>query len=109
MAEATYVLKCAPDAKLDPVVIIGEALSQGARMVVIPAERLGDDFFRLQTGVAGAFLQKFVTYGVRVAIVGDISRYVAASSALRDLEPNRGRDICLSPPKKDCVTHVISF
>ena len=63
--------------------------------MVIPAERFEDDFSRLRTGVAGAFLQKFVTYGVRVAILGDISRHLEASSALRDFvyESNRGRDI----------------
>jgi len=91
----TKVFKCAPQGKLDAVEIIGDALGQGARLVVIPVERFEDDFFRLRTGVAGEFLQKFVTYGVRIAILGDISRHLAASSALRDFvyESNRGRDI----------------
>jgi hypothetical protein len=76
----------------DAVNLIGDALGRGAGMIVIPAERLAPDFFRLRTGVAGAFLQKFVTYDRRVAIVGDISRHVEESSALGDFvrESNRG-------------------
>ena len=74
----------------DAVDLIGE--SRGADVILIPAGRLDEDFFRLRTGVAGAFLQKFVTYGRRVAIVGDISRHMEESSALRDFvfEANRG-------------------
>src|SRR5580693_3996373 len=89
------VFACPPDGpKLrsdrDAVDLIGEA--SGFAVILIPAERLDPDFFRLRTGVAGAFLQKFVTYGRRVAILGDISRYMEESSAWRDfvVEANRG-------------------
>jgi hypothetical protein len=77
----------------DAVDLIGEA--QGCGLILIPAERLDGDFFRLRTGIAGQFLQKFVTYGRRVAILGDISRYAEESSALRDfvVEANRGDHI----------------
>jgi hypothetical protein len=72
--------------------LIGEARGHGADLVVIPAECLGDDFFRLRTGIAGEVIQKFVTYQVRLAILGDISRHVNDSSALRDFvrEANEG-------------------
>ena len=77
----------------DAVDLIGEA--SGAEMIVIPMERLDEDFFRLRTRVAGDFIQKFVTYHRRVAIIGDISQYVNESTALRDFvyEANRGRDL----------------
>ena len=39
--------------------------------VVIPAERLGKDFFRLATK-AGDFIDKFVTHKLRLAILGDV-------------------------------------
>src|SRR5579863_5214927 len=97
MAQVSY-FECAREGKKlrddrDAVELIGDA--QGAGLIVIPAERLDEDFFRLRTGVAGQFLQKFVTYRRRVAIVGDISRHVAESSALRDfvVESNRGDHI----------------
>lgn len=79
----------------EAVDLIGDARSVGAEMIVIPVERLDDDFFVLRTRVAGEFMQKFVTYGVRVAILGDISKYENESKAFRDwvYEANRGRDL----------------
>ena len=79
----------------DAVELIGEARSAGAGLVAIPAERFEEDFFRLRTRVAGEIVQKFLTYGLRLAIVGDISKYVNESSALRDFvyESNRGDHI----------------
>jgi Domain of unknown function (DUF4180) len=76
----------------DAADLIGTAISHRANLIVIPVERLDDDFFRLRTGIAGEFIQKFVNYGLRLAIVGDITRHVAESSALRAFvyESNRG-------------------
>lgn len=75
----------------DATDIIGETYGSGAELVVIPAERLSPEFFRLASGLAGNFLQKFTTYGFKVAIVGDISAYTAKSVPLRDFvyESNR--------------------
>jgi uncharacterized protein DUF4180 len=99
VAQVSY-FECARDGKKlrsdrDAVDLIGEALGVGAELIVIPVERLHDDFFRLRTGVAGQMLQKFMTYGKRVAILGDISHHVETSAAFRDLvfESNRGEDI----------------
>ena len=79
----------------DSVTLIGNARSQNATLIAIPVARLAPDFFRLRTGMAGDMLQKFVMYGVRVAIVGDISQQIAGSTALRDfvIESNRGNSI----------------
>jgi hypothetical protein len=79
----------------DAAGVINAAFNHGARFVVLPVERLGEDFFRLKTRVAGEVLGKFAVYKIRVAIVGDISRYVKHSNLLRDLvyECNRGREI----------------
>ena len=51
-----------------------------------------DDFFQPRTSIAGEIIQKFVTYRRRLAILGEISRHVAESSAFRDFvyEANRG-------------------
>lgn len=91
------VLECdAEGSKLgsarDAVDIIAEASPHRASLVVIPTARLGDDFFRLSTRIAGEVIQRFLIYGIRVAIIGDISQYVAESNALRDFifESNRG-------------------
>ena len=64
----------------------------GAAWIAIPTQCLTEDFFRLSTRLAGGIIQKFLNYRLRLAIVGDISWYVDASSALRDFvaESNRG-------------------
>ena len=79
--------------------LIGEVWGQDADLLVIPVERLAPEFFRVSTGLAGEVLQKFVTYGYQVAIVGDIAAHVATSSALRDFvrESNAGRHVCFLP------------
>ena len=64
--------------------LIGEARSNGVQMVVVPVGRLDPEFFQLRTGVAGEFLQKFVTYQVRIVILGDTSVWAAVSQTLRD-------------------------
>ena len=68
-------------------------------MSIIPVERIEDRFFQLKTRIAGNILQKFVTYGVRLGIVGDIARYSVESSALRHFvyESNRGDRVWFAP------------
>jgi len=72
--------------------LIAEAGVHEATWVALPAERLHEDFFRLDTRLAGAMLQKFVNYGVRVAVIGNIDAWLERSKALRDFahETNRG-------------------
>ena len=66
-----------------------------AEWIAVPVARLDPSFFTLSSGVAGDFVQKFANYGVRLAVVGDISGPLAESAALRDFvrESNRGRQI----------------
>ncbi|MBP0450828.1 DUF4180 domain-containing protein [Kitasatospora sp. RG8] len=79
----------------DAMDLIGDAMGRDATWVVVPAARLGGDFFRLSTRVAGGIVQKFVNYRIGLAVTGDISEHVAASSALRDfvVESNRGNQL----------------
>ncbi|HRD29129.1 MAG TPA: DUF4180 domain-containing protein [Caulobacter sp.] len=79
--------------------LVGEALGAGATMIAIPLPRLGPDFLRLSTRVAGELLQKLINYRFQVAILGDIAEAVAASDALRDFvrESNRGRMVWFLP------------
>jgi hypothetical protein len=67
----------------------------GATWTVIPVSRLGDDFFELRTRKAGAIVQKFVSYQMKLAVIGDINERVAASESLAAWvrESNRGRDL----------------
>jgi hypothetical protein len=94
------ILECAPDGlrlrnDRDAVDLIGAAFEHRANLIVLPVECLDDDFFRLSTRIAGELIQKFVNYRMRLAIVGDISRHLTESSALRAFvtESNRGKDV----------------
>ncbi len=62
----------------------------GCDRMVLHAENLSPDFFRLATGLAGDIMQKFVNYGVRLAIVGGVAD--TRSESLRALvrESRRG-------------------
>jgi uncharacterized protein DUF4180 len=75
--------------------LLSESFSQGARLIVIPVERLSADFFHLRSGFAGGFIQKLVNYRRCLAVVGDISTWVAESNAFKDFvyEANKGRDV----------------
>ena len=90
----------------DALDLIGDC-GRDASPIVIPVERLDEDFFRLKTGVAGAMLQKFMTYGKRVAIVGDISRHKDESSAFRDfvIECNRGSFLRFFRNRQELESH----
>jgi Domain of unknown function (DUF4180) len=106
MSEQVYelagfrVLECAGEGpalktERDAVDLIGAMASTKADWALIPGSRLDAEFFSLRTRIAGAFLQKFVTYGKRVAILGTIPKEFEDSRALRDFvkECNRGQQI----------------
>lgn len=78
---------------------ISAAWDAEANLVVVPASRLSEEFFLLSTRIAGAVIQKFVNYRAQLVIIGDISRWVASSNALRDFvyEANKGREVWFLP------------
>jgi len=77
----------------DAVDLLGESYFSGCSSIVIREENLHPDFFRLHTNLAGDILQKFSNYQMRLAIVGDFSKY--QSKSLQDFirESNRGNRI----------------
>ncbi len=95
--QGTRVLVCATEgprlaAEGDATDFIGATYGQDVEMIALPLSRLSDDFLDLRTGLAGAVIQKFVNYRLRLAILGDIDEAVARSRALRDFvyEAKRG-------------------
>ncbi|MFG3706214.1 DUF4180 domain-containing protein [Micromonospora sp. NPDC047670] len=97
------VLECDPDGppvatEQDALDLIGAAFL-GAQVVALPASRLDASFFALGTRFAGEVMQKFVNYRLRLVVVGDISRHLAASAALRALvqESNQADHVWFVP------------
>ncbi|MBT2468273.1 DUF4180 domain-containing protein [Streptomyces sp. ISL-66] len=87
--------------------LIGGAFYR-AEVVAVPAERFDDEFFDLSSGMAGAIMQKFVSYRIRLVVLGDITHHLRASSALPDLvrESNRGRHIWFLPDLDSLATRL---
>ena len=69
--------------------LIGNASYLNAHSIIINETQLVPQFFDLKTQIAGDILQKFSTYGLKLAIIGDFSE--VASKSLRDFirESNR--------------------
>lgn len=65
----------------------------GCYKIIIHKSAIIDDFFDLKTGLAGEILQKYINYGVKIAIIGDFSE--VSKKSLRDFiyESNNGNDI----------------
>lgn len=96
-SHGTRILVCADQGSLlasekDANDFMSAAWERDATWVALPVSRLVGDFFQLSTRIAGDVIQKFVNHGLKLAIVGDISAWLAGSKALRDFvyEANRG-------------------
>jgi hypothetical protein len=73
--------------------LLGQIGSYDCRRIIIYERNLNMDFFKLRTGLAGEILQKFSNYNVKLAIVGDFTKYTSRS--LQDFirESNKGNMI----------------
>lgn len=77
----------------DGVDLLGNLYYQGFDKIIVHEKNITPDFFDLKTGIAGEILQKFSTYRVRLAIVGDFSKYKSKSLNNLIFESNKGRHI----------------
>ncbi|MFM9984639.1 MAG: DUF4180 domain-containing protein [Flavobacteriales bacterium] len=63
----------------DGLQLLGDIYYQDFDKIIIYEKNITPDFFQLETGIAGEILQKFSNYRVRLAIVGDFSKYLGNS------------------------------
>jgi hypothetical protein len=75
----------------DGLHLLGDLYYQGYDHIIIHEKNITPDFFDLRNGMAGEILQKFSTYRVRLAIVGDFAKYPGKSIAAFIYESNRGK------------------
>jgi hypothetical protein len=76
------------------------------RSVILRAQDIADGFFDLSTGLAGEILQKYTNYRMRVAIVGDFSKY--PSKTLPDFirECNRGDGVFFVSTQEEALARL---
>lgn len=81
----------------------------GCTNIAINKEAVTDDFFVLSTCLAGEILQKFINYGVRLAIYGDFSGYT--SKPLKDFmyESNHGKDFYFQPDLDGAIERLCAL
>lgn len=79
--------------------LIGQTWGLDVDWVAVPLARLPPDFLRLSTRVAGEIIQKFINYGLKLAILGDTAELEARSEALAAFvrESNRGSQVWFAP------------
>lgn len=77
----------------DGLDLLGNLYYQDFDKIILHQSNLTPDFFDLKNRLAGEILQKFSTYRIRLAIVGDFSIYT--SKSLNDFiyESNKGRQV----------------
>jgi hypothetical protein len=77
----------------DALSIMGDYYFQGFDHLIFHQNGITDDFFDLKNGLAGEILQKFSTYRMKLAIVGDFSRFTSKSVYEFIFESNKGKQI----------------
>jgi len=87
----------------DALDIMADADYNGARKIILYEKNINPNLFKLSNGLAGEILQKFVNYKVKLAIVGDFSKYT--SKPLQDFirECNRANEIFFSPDLSSAI------
>jgi len=104
-----YEIKVIEDASLKIAEIISEAIVikseqdaldmmantryEGCDDIIINEKNLPAEFFDLSTRLAGEILQKFSNYHMRLAIVGDFSKYKSDSLKRFIQESNKGNQV----------------
>jgi hypothetical protein len=87
----------------DALQLMADLSYQDFDRIIIHEHNLIPAFFDLKTGIAGDVLQKFSNYRVRLAIVGEFSKYPGTS--IRDFiyESNKGMLVNFLPS----VAHAV--
>jgi hypothetical protein len=77
----------------DALDLMADCRYQGAWRIILYENNIVPDFFELHTGLAGEILQKFSNYQVKLAIIGNFSKY--SSMSLKDFifESKRQRHV----------------
>lgn len=93
----------------DGLDLLGNLYYQGFDKIIVYEKNITAAFFDLKTGIAGEILQKFSTYRVCLAIVGDFSKY--ESKSLRDFifESNKVGHVNFVPSLSLAIEQLSKF
>lgn len=77
----------------DALDLMVDSRLEGSRKIIIDRKNIIPEFFDLSTRIAGEILQKFVTYQIKLAIIGDFSKEKSEALKAFIYESNRGNQI----------------
>ena len=77
----------------DGLDLLGNLYYQNFDKIIIHEKNITSDFFDLKNGIAGEILQKFSNYRIRLAIVGDFTKYTSKSVKDFIYESNKGKQV----------------
>ena len=89
--------------------LLGNAYYQGFDGMIISADKISPRFFDLKTRLAGEILQKFSSFQMRLAVVGDFSVFPSESLKSFIYESNRGNLIHFSPTIADALAWFLKI
>jgi hypothetical protein len=86
--------------------LFGDLVYKNCNRMIIHKRNLHEDFFKLQTGIAGDILQKFSNYRIKLAIIGNFSEY--KSKSLQDFirECNKGNSVFFLNSYEDALNRM---
>ena len=90
----------------DATDVVGNAGYLGADHVLLSADRLGSAFVDLSTGLAGAVVQKFVDYGLRLVVIGDLAEVGSESWRAFVRESNRGGHVWFVADREEALARI---
>ena len=74
--------------------------------LAVPSAAVTQDLFKLSTGAAGEVLQRFVGYGVKIAIFGDFTRYTSKSLHDYIYECNKGNAVFFTATEEEAIARL---
>ncbi|WP_212004482.1 DUF4180 domain-containing protein [Chitinophaga sp. HK235] len=77
----------------DALQIMGDLYYQDVERIILHEKNITPAFFDLKNGIAGEILQKFTNYRIRLAIVGEFTKYPGKSIKDFIYESNKGRQV----------------
>ena len=92
------------DSVEDALDLMALGYTHKAKAQIIHSQDLHPDFFDLKTGFAGELLQKYSTYGNKLAVIGDFSEL--KSKSLRDFvyESNKTGHVVFTENTLEAIT-----
>lgn len=81
--------------------LIAACFENNTNLLLIEAQALADDFFKLRTGLAGGVLQKFINYNIKVAVVMTDQQRVKGKFKEFITEANKGNSFRVFSNKEE--------